>query len=206
MALRREGFYCMYFSQQESGQSTLCEHLIGLTAGEEEEEEWRERQNPKEERKQRHGRKVWVTRILNLLCLMLINLSAGWLYILCIRVKINNFPVTSHLHTVFISVHPNSDQECVPVAWAKMCQAWVCWQVTFSLKHQWYYYYLKKKQAEIMEREAVLFCFRILKKYTAHYLPPTCEAVCVFWMRPCFVCVCLGKCGCWQVSLSVLCQ
>lgn len=27
----------MYFSQQESGQSTLCEHLIGLTAGEEEE-------------------------------------------------------------------------------------------------------------------------------------------------------------------------
>lgn len=28
----------MYFSQQESGQSTLCEHLIGLTAGEEEEE------------------------------------------------------------------------------------------------------------------------------------------------------------------------
>lgn len=29
----------MYFSQQESGQSTLCEHLIGLTAGEEEEEE-----------------------------------------------------------------------------------------------------------------------------------------------------------------------
>lgn len=29
----------MYFSQQESGQSTLCEHLIGLTAGEDEEEE-----------------------------------------------------------------------------------------------------------------------------------------------------------------------
>lgn len=28
----------MYFSQQESGQSTLCEHLIGLTAGEEKEE------------------------------------------------------------------------------------------------------------------------------------------------------------------------
>lgn len=25
----------MYFSQQESGQSTLCEDLIGLTAGEE---------------------------------------------------------------------------------------------------------------------------------------------------------------------------
>lgn len=31
----------MYFSQQESGQSTLCEHLIGLTAGEDEEEEER---------------------------------------------------------------------------------------------------------------------------------------------------------------------
>lgn len=46
----------MYFSQQESGQSTLCEHLIGLTAGEEEER--REGQNPKEERKQRHGRRV----------------------------------------------------------------------------------------------------------------------------------------------------
>lgn len=29
----------MYFSQQENGQSTLCEHLIGLTAGEDEEEE-----------------------------------------------------------------------------------------------------------------------------------------------------------------------
>lgn len=29
----------MHFSQQESGQSTLCEHLIGLTAGEDEEEE-----------------------------------------------------------------------------------------------------------------------------------------------------------------------
>lgn len=38
MAPRRESFYCMYFSQQESGQSTDCEHLIGLTAGEEEEE------------------------------------------------------------------------------------------------------------------------------------------------------------------------
>lgn len=51
MALHREGFYCMYFSQQESGQSTLCEHLIGLTAGEEEvvveeEEEEREGKNP----------------------------------------------------------------------------------------------------------------------------------------------------------------
>lgn len=31
----RAGFYCMYFSQQESGQSTLYEDLIGLTAGEE---------------------------------------------------------------------------------------------------------------------------------------------------------------------------
>lgn len=46
MAPHREGFYCVYFSQRESGQSTLCEHLIGLTAGEE-----------VEERKQRHGRK-----------------------------------------------------------------------------------------------------------------------------------------------------
>lgn len=35
MALCRESFYCMYFSQQESGQSTDWEHLIGLTAGEE---------------------------------------------------------------------------------------------------------------------------------------------------------------------------
>lgn len=34
MALHRESFYHMNFSQQESGQSTLCEHLIGLTAGE----------------------------------------------------------------------------------------------------------------------------------------------------------------------------
>ena len=53
MALHREGFYCMYFSQQESGQSTLCEHLIGLTAGEEEdeeEEEEREGKNPTGER------------------------------------------------------------------------------------------------------------------------------------------------------------
>lgn len=49
----------MYFSQQESGQSTLCEHLIGLTAGEDEEEEedrWGGART--EERKQRHGRKV----------------------------------------------------------------------------------------------------------------------------------------------------
>lgn len=34
MAVHRVGFYCMYFSPHESGQSTLCEHLIGLTAGE----------------------------------------------------------------------------------------------------------------------------------------------------------------------------
>lgn len=52
MAERREGFYCMHFSQQESGQSTLREHLIGLTAGEEEKER-REEPNPKAERKQR---------------------------------------------------------------------------------------------------------------------------------------------------------
>lgn len=53
----------MYFSQQESGQSTLCEHLIGLTAGEDEKEEenwwWlvgRGRTRT-EKRKQRHGGK-----------------------------------------------------------------------------------------------------------------------------------------------------
>lgn len=38
MVLHTESFYCMYFSQQENGQSIDCEHVIGLAAGEEEEE------------------------------------------------------------------------------------------------------------------------------------------------------------------------
>lgn len=57
-----------------------------------------------------------------------------------------------------------------------MCQAWACWQVTFSLQHYCYYY--SKKYAAIENRGVFFICLRLSKKaYSTP--PPTHFNVCV---------------------------
>lgn len=58
-----------------------------------------------------------------------------------------------------------------------MCQAWACWQVTFSLQHYCYYY--SKKYAAIKNRGVFFICLRLSKKaYSTQ--PPTHFNVCVY--------------------------
>lgn len=115
--------------------------------------------------------------------------ASEWKLIIC-------SPVTSHLHTVFISCSLSKKR------------GFFFWQVTFSLQHHWIFILLKNKQQQTSkkhldwgERGSDFFSFflknrRVFSTYLWDWV-----CVCFEWRS--VMCACLGECGCWQVSLSV---
>lgn len=59
-----------------------------------------------------------------------------------------------------------------------MCQAWACWQVTFSLRHYCYYY--SKKYAAIKNRGVFFHLFEAFKESLQYTTSNPLQCVCVY--------------------------